>query len=120
MADGVNQDFSIYAGDDQNIAVTIKNRDGSNMNITNVTELQWVIKRFSLSADPIITKLLSEAEIIKTDATNGGARIVLLSADTQSVYPGPYYHELRVSDENGFISTVMTGTVTILPAEEMS
>ena len=118
MACGINQDFDMYAGDDQNIGITIKDALGGNMNLTDVNAIQWIMKKYALSSGSLIEKNVGSGVTILT-AASGEVRVELYSADTQSVTPGPYYHEMRVKDSSNNISTVLTGTMTIYPTEPL-
>lgn len=107
-----NQDFTMSAGDSFTIVVNAKNQDDSAMNLNGAT-IKWALKR-SVTSTAIINKTTSSGIAI-TDSTNGIFKITLAPTDTTALH-GYYYHEAEVTDQSGNISTVFTGTATILPS----
>lgn len=102
------QDFTLYAGDDATLTVTVT-ESGSAKNLVGAS-VTWVLyDRFSRAA--VLTKTTDD-DVTITNGAGGILTVDIASADT-SALNGAYYHECKVTDSDGNISTVSTGTVTI-------
>lgn len=94
--------FSVYAGDDVELDLTILKTDGTPYDLTGCQEVNYAIARDRKSA-ALVTKTLG-SRITITDAVNGKVQIVITSTDTEAL-DGTYYHEVQVVDASGLTST---------------
>jgi hypothetical protein len=98
----VNQNFSMYQGESKNLIVSV---DG----VTDLigATLKWGLRKRESST---INDILKESEI-----TVSGTEITipLKPPDTETLL-GTYFHECELTDQQGNVSTLFTGIVTIL------
>lgn len=104
-------DFSLCKGDSRQITVTVKDQNGTVINLTGAT-IRWVL------LNPARATLLYKDNtpskgITITDAVNGLCSIKIDTKDTQNLSAGSYSHEARVIDSNGNSSRVFKGTITV-------
>lgn len=107
----MTSDFEMYAGDDRTLIVTVLDRDGDAVVITSAT-IKWQASR-SKGKTASISKTTSSGITI-SDGPNGVFEITIDAADTENL-KGLYYHEAEVTFADGSISTVMAGTMRIVP-----
>ena len=111
-----NQDLTMYSGDTRIIGFTITDAvSGDPVNLTGASAIKWrCSKKLSggFSPTPTLSKALATGVTV-TGALVGELEVLLSPADTASL-SGRFYHELEVTDGGGNISTVATGTLTIL------
>ena len=100
-----NQNFEMFAGDTKNIDVTV-----AGVNLAGST-VKWAMKKTIYSAAPDVAKDTVDG-ITVTDPNGGRFTISLLPSETRSL-SGTYYHEAEITDANGNVSTIFTGTITI-------
>jgi hypothetical protein len=98
-----NQNLEMYAGDTNNISVSITDHDGAPLNLTGAA--------IEYKAGASLTKTVGVGITI-TDAPGGICRIEIDPIDTAAL-SGYYYHQLVVTNVGGDISTVLTGILTI-------
>lgn len=107
-------DISTFSGDNLEITVTVD--DGNNppsiKNLTGATKIMWAVSD-SAGSTIKLSKDLSGGITI-TDAVNGKFQVVVSSADLEPL-SGSFYHEAKVKDAAGKISTVMYGTFELKP-----
>jgi len=110
-----NQDVKIYRGDTATLFVTLTQADGSPFDPTVSVEIRWRMARnwHTPESEALVRKQLGEG----IELTAGGVNIDLEAADTD-VFPGIYYHELKVWDV-GDVMTAMTGAMVIKPSVQM-
>lgn len=107
----VAQDVDMIAGDTLNLNVTIYDGvTGANKSIANAT-IKWVL--YDEATDTAALNKTLASGITITNGLLGQCTIALLPANTVSLAPGVYYHEVEVTDEAGNVSTVLTGHITI-------
>lgn len=107
------QDVDMIAGDTRNLNITVYDEDnGGNKNIANAT-IKWVLYD-EAAESAVLTKTLASGITI-TSGLLGQFTVSLTPANTVSLTPGVYYHEVEVIDETGNVSTVLTGHITINP-----
>jgi hypothetical protein len=89
------------------------------LNITLLT-IKYAIARIGsdgnpITATPLVDLSSTGAQVVKTFPLTGVVEVTLLPANTQSIKPGSYYHELEAFDTlgNGVVSA--TGGLEILP-----
>ena len=108
MADNV-QNFEMHAGDDQDLAFTVKDEAGSAVDITGFT-IAWRLATHVTA--PMLVSKATGGGITITDAVQGEFTVALAAADTAGL-AGVYYHEAELTDGGGDISTIATGHVTL-------
>ena len=105
-------DIDFFSGDHVDFTVIVI--DGNNApalkNLTGALAIVWVISK-SQGSTPLLTKNLSSGITI-TDAVGGKFLIALVPADSEGL-GGKYYHEAKVKDSTGKISTVIFGSCRI-------
>lgn len=107
-----NQNISAWIGDDFVITLTVYNIDGDEVNITNLNDALWVLKRHGASETSFVSKTLG-AGIAIIDGPGGVLTVTVDAADTADLVPGIYYHEIRIVDSSNLITTIMSGTMTL-------
>ena len=115
----INQDFTLYSGDDKTIVVTITNSSGQIVNLTSLEAAQFIAKKYSKSSTVDITKTKNDGITLNDPATDGKLNILLAAADTSSLAPGEYYIEVRIKDSGSKIGTVSVGTMTLKQADSL-
>ena len=112
------QDFELFKNDDKSVQVTIRDENGTLVDVSGASAAQWIMQKYPESATADITKTLAAGEIdVATSGANGVVTITILSADTASLSAGEYYHELRITDASGNDSTILVGDVNLRPAK---
>jgi len=107
------QDVDMIAGDTRNLNVIVYDENnGGNKNIANAT-IKWVLYDEALEV-VVLNKALASG-ITVTNGLLGQFTVALTPANTVSLTPGVYYHEVEITDETGNVSTVLTGHITINP-----
>ena len=101
------QDFTMYQDTTRTIRVTVT---GTAPN--SATAIKWCLAKDRLS-EPVLTKTLAGGGVANTTATT--LDVLLVPADTASLAPGDYYHELRIIDSGGNQDVVMEGTLSLKP-----
>lgn len=120
------EDFSIHAGDDLTITVTVTadgTAGGTPVSLAGATAITWAAAPWSQlgeATERAVTKTLG-AGIAVTDAAGGEFTVTLAAADTADL-AGRYTHQARVTDAAGKRSTVLSGILevegSILDADE--
>lgn len=102
-------DDAFFSGEDFEITCTVD--DGNNppsiKDLTGSTKVTWVVSA-TPGSTPLISKTLGSGTTL-SDPTNGKFKITGAVADTEAL-GGLYYHEAKLKDSAGKISTVMYGT----------
>ncbi|MDR7237106.1 hypothetical protein J2Y02_001717 [Neobacillus drentensis] len=101
-----NQNFSMYAGDSKSIIIPVTKDDGSPLNLTGAAVKWGVRKRESSTTNDI----LKESPAITVSGSE--ITISLAPVDTETL-TGSYYHECELTDQQGNVSTLFVGLVTI-------
>lgn len=107
-----NQYFSMVAGDDQDLVVTVKNEAGVVVDITGST-IKWAMKK-TVNGQAQVSKTTTSG-ITLTTPSSGVFTISLGSVDTQTL-SGRYYHEAELTNNIGKKKTIMTGFANIEPS----
>ncbi len=110
------QDFSIHAGDDLIIPVTVTEDGtptGTPVDITGALLIVWALSTREGTIARVLTKTLGEG-IEVTDASGGVFEVTIDTEDTRDL-SGRYQHQARITDSGGSKSTVMSGLVTVDP-----
>lgn len=107
MAAPAKQDLTFTRGDTETIQVTMTTDDGTPIDITGRTYAS------QLRTTPDIAAISATASCTITDAANGVMTVIFTPAQTSPLDPGYYYWDLQ-ENASGTITTVMSGTVTVL------
>lgn len=105
----INQDFTLYAGEDKQINFTITDEDGVAVDLTGSSAV-WVLARIASTPDLVITKRSTVPTQI--DYTNNTYHVYLNYEETDLLH-GKYKHELRMINSDMQESVLATGEVRI-------
>jgi hypothetical protein len=105
----INQDFTLYAGEDKQINFTITDENGVAIDLVGSTAV-WVLARITSTPEILITKRSTVSTQI--DYTDNTYHIYLEDVDTDLLH-GKYAHELRMVNADGQESVLATGQVRI-------
>lgn len=111
MAELTSQDETIRQGDDIVFTMTVRDRNGSAVDITGFSAIEYRLARFSSSDEALISKSLGSGVAI-SDGPSGQATVTLDPADTQNLV-GDYYHNAIATDSAGKDQTVFVGVLTV-------
>lgn len=103
----------MFAGDSKELVVTIKDEADAAVSLEGVEAIRWHLSRTASKRPATVEKALNDG-IAVTDETGGVITITLDPEDTEDL-KGDFYHEVEIVDEDGDVSTVLTGRVTINP-----
>ena len=106
------QNATVFAGDDAILNVAITDENGVALDLTGCT-LEWAMAPFG-GATALTTKTVANGGITVDAPGTGVASIFLTHTDTAGL-SGKMWHQLVVTDGDGMISTVMSGTLTFIP-----
>lgn len=105
--------IEMYQGDSKILEVTVKDSDGNIVNLTGASA-RWALGH--TAAGPVLaSRDTTEGSVTFTDAESGELEVEIQPEDTESLY-GTYYHEVEVTDPEGYISTVFSGQLKIKQA----
>lgn len=107
MAAPATQDLTITRGDTETIVVT-STTDG-----TTPIDISGRTYSAQLRTTPDIAIVSASFTCTVTDAPNGQVTCVLSAANSALLDPGYYYWDLQ-ENASGTISTLLSGTVTVL------
>jgi hypothetical protein len=107
------EDFTMYAGDDKRLEVTVLDEDGVAVTLAGAQAIKWKLAKSPRSA-VIASHSLVDGNVSVIDAAAGRFNVLIDPADTESL-SGLYYHEAELTDSAGNVGTCMAGTVTIRP-----
>lgn len=105
--------FSMFAGDDKTLQVTVTDEDGDPVNLT-AASIKWQCARSLGKASAISKTATSGGGITITGAATGDFEVTLDDTDTEDL-AGTYQHEAEVTFSDGTISTVLSGTMKVIP-----
>lgn len=107
-------DFEMFQGDYKVFAGQVTDPAGSPVDLTGFTAVRWQMSKSASKRPPQLEKSIGDGVVI-TSAVDGEFEVTLDSADTEDL-KGDFYHEVEVKDASGRPATVLSGTITILPA----
>ena len=107
MAAPATQDLTITRGDTETIVVTSTTDGTTPIDITGRTYSA------QLRTTPDIAVISASFTCTVTDAPNGQVTCVLSATNSALLDPGYYYWDLQ-ENASGTISTLLSGTVTVL------
>lgn len=107
MAQPGTQNLTFVRGDTETVQVTMTSDGTTPVNISGRTYAS------QLRTSPDITAIAATATCTITDAANGVMQVVYTATSTAALDPGYYYWDLQ--ETNGTtVTTVLSGTVTVL------
>jgi hypothetical protein len=109
----MSDDFTMYAGDDKRLEVTVLDEDDVAVSLSGALEIRWKLAK-SPRSTIIASHSIADGNVSIIDAAAGRFNVLIDPADTESL-SGLYYHEAELTDSSGNVGTCMAGTVTIRP-----
>jgi hypothetical protein len=97
----MKQNFSVYSGNNKDITLTIKDEAGNTLPLNGAT-LRWMMTNGTTTVTKQYPNLSGNSCTIK-----------LVPADTEGL-SGNFKHEAELTDSLGNVSTVVTGTVSVI------
>jgi hypothetical protein len=108
MAVPATLDLNITRGDTETIVISLTQDDQTTpINITGRTYTA------QLRTSPDISIVSASFTCTVTDGSNGQTTCVLSATDSEKLKPGYYYWDLE-ENASGVITTILSGTVTVL------
>ncbi len=114
-----NQDDEFYVNNDRVLKFMLTDDDNSGdpLNLTGFT-IVWAMSSISrkgiVSSTAVLEKKTGGEGIVITDAAGGLCEVTIDKADTASLAPNAYHHELEVIDGSGLCVVNAVGTLTLL------
>jgi hypothetical protein len=112
-----DQNVQHWRGDTKVIIVPVKDDTGAFVDLDGGSARWWLGRNAGAAGDKVLVKKASIGSggiVLQLEDGYWRARITIDPADTEGLKPGDYYHELEVIDADGAVSTVTTGTFTIV------
>ena len=110
----INQDFTIFAGDDHAVTFTVTDDTGAPVDISTASEITWQCARQPRDA-ALLAKSKTGGQItFVTDGRDGAFNVAISHTDTPAFY-GFYAHLAVVIDVEGNRSTVAEGRMEVAP-----
>lgn len=110
-----NQNVSMFAGDTKHLETTVTDDAGAAKTLGGATI------RYAMATSPqdeaVVSKATPDDAEISIDSPSEGVFTIHLDpADTEALTATTYYHEAEVTDSQGNVATVFTGSVSIRPS----
>ncbi|MDE2439848.1 MAG: hypothetical protein KGP14_02395 [Betaproteobacteria bacterium] len=86
--------------------------DGTLLNITGATEIEWATGS-DLTTAPLFSAKLSTGMFVITNATGGAATMTATYAQHSAVTPGIYQHDCRVTLASGEVTQQFYGNFKV-------
>lgn len=112
----INQDFTMWQGEDVVVTVPITNAAGTPVSLTGATAVVWkafAITSASASSAAVSKSLGSGVALANSADTDDAVVITLADTDTEALATGRYYHECRVTDSAGREQVVFVGNLVL-------
>ena len=100
-----DQNFTMWAGEDKDITVNLVDADGDAYGDLTGLTFAWKMATSENASAALVSKTPT--------GTTDSIAFSLADTDTQSLAPGVYYHECRVTDAGGDEDVVFTGGITL-------
>ncbi len=117
------QDFTIAAGDDHVLTVTVKDESGAVVDLSGASDIIWALADSAVATSRVVKKLSTGGITLVSGGTTGVCSIAIAAADTAGLVSRPaaggnkLFHELEIRmSGTGAQATVLRGTCTILPS----
>jgi len=108
-----NQDFDLYAGDDEAPIFTVTDGSGNAINLSTASEIEWFCyKDKSLAA--ALKKFKSTGGVTFVTTGIDGKIYVNISNVDSAPLDGWYFHSAIVTDANGNKTTFEVGRLAVL------
>lgn len=107
----IKQSFELFAGDDLDLQITVRNADDALYDLTNAA-IAWKVAQ-TVNSAALISKSVGAGITISNQVTNKGEFVVTLTASDTTLTPRYYYHEADITPPGGKRSTVIYGQVLI-------
>lgn len=101
---------SMYSGDSVSIACTVTDSATGAAVVLTGASMSWALAT-SPGATALVTKTSADGDITVGGAGSNVATVALEPADTATVAPGVYTHELQITDGSGNVYTVYQGSL---------
>ena len=111
----LNQDFTMFQGEDKQIRVPVTDSDGDPVDMGSFTTVTWLLFTNKAATAATLTKQTggSGITVISINDTNDGVQILLETDDTHEVAKGTYYHECRGIDGAGNEGVLFEGSLNL-------
>jgi len=108
----IPQDFELVSGNDKILKFNTTDQDDIVVDLTGATII-WAMANTAKAKKNIIEYTSPVQVTITAPATGGLFEVAILTAATEGLKGGEYYHEVRVVSAGGKKTTVAYGTVTL-------
>lgn len=110
----MSDDVTMFVGDYKIFDVSVVDENGSAVDVTNFN-IRWGMSK-SVARTKLVEKTNSyDGGIILVPGSPDKFQVIIDAGDTEGFRSGDYYHEAEILDVNNHPSTVMSGTITLLP-----
>lgn len=110
----IDQDFTMWQGEDVVITVPVTNGTGTPVSLTGATAVLWRVYDGLKATTVALSKTLGSGIALADSADTDDAVVITLDpADTESLSPGRYYHECRVTDSGGDEQVIFVGDLIL-------
>lgn len=101
----------MHSGDTRRVRVTVEDSAGDPVDLTS-SSISWSFSSDNTATGSQVVTYSLGSGIALIDAVNGIFEITIAPADTASVTAGKRYHEAELTESDGTVTTVVTGTIT--------
>jgi len=113
----VNQNFTVYQGEDRKVTIYVVDSAGSPKTMTGGTPAWYaMLDPGDPIADAILSKTGAAIEIKNGNGINDAIEFIISDTDSKGIAIGSYYHEAWVADATGKDQLVAIGWMTIRPS----
>lgn len=109
----VDQNFILYVGDDKLLRCTIYDGPVEDGVVKNIAGASIVWGMYIAAGSGVTLSYSTSDNIAITDGPGGVFEVSIPHEDTDDLATGWYMHEAEVTDGDGNISTVFTGTIQV-------
>ena len=102
-------ELTIDQGANFSTAVTVKDANGSGLNLSGYTVASQMRKSYYSTSSNTFTSTI-------TDSGNGEITIAMTGANTSNLTPGRYVYDLLITSGPGIKTRVVEGIITVLPS----
>lgn len=103
-----------HAGDSLKITVDVEETNGDPVDLTGASATYLIKENMSdPDTDALVELTTSSGDISIVDATAGRLEVHIPTGETSGM-TGQKHHRVRITDDSGNRSTVLTGTITII------
>lgn len=106
MADFV--ELQIEAGATFSTEITVRENDGDSKNLANYSARSQLRKSY-------YSTTATDFAISITDSANGIISMSLSAANTANIRAGRYVYDVEIEDNQGVVTRIFEGIVTVLP-----